>query len=492
MRDHLHQDQEEARAVTRKTDLRLPRSLPRVDRLEVDVVSRPQKRHRRRRRRREAVRQQVQELHQAIPTGGAEARREIGYPVLCQIAGERVQEVVAPAARRGRLRLRRARADHEIVVAEEADQAYRITGMVLTVAVENQNQFARRVADAGLHRRAVALVVGMTDDSRAGVRGQPRRVVGRSVVHDDHFMPMRGAEERRRPRPRSRALRRRRESRSTWRAVQPWLKSRSMTVSQVMVLARSRPCAPSDAVSARSASSFAMASATATGSGSTTNPLSPSRTNSSVPPESRAVITGFCGQERFERGEAVVLVVRRVDQAQRVAIERDQRVIGNRAGKGDAIARAALFGGLLDELAEAAVADDDQPQMTRQVRHGAHREIDAFVLFEPRDRQHVVAVFAGRQLPAPSAADDRAASRQGRCTSAAGSTRSARSCTARGIPPASTRRAPSCDRAARRPALRCRNRCIRCRRARTRRDAGAPASTPCSGGARNRSGTSSR
>ena len=48
--------------------------------------------------------------------------------------------------------------------------------------------------------------------------------------------------------------------------------------------------------------------------------------------------------------------------------------------------------------AMAAIADDDEPQVRRQVRHRADRQIDALVLLESRHRQHVVAVFAGREL----------------------------------------------------------------------------------------------
>ena len=56
MRDDLQQDQQELGAVAREADLRLPDALPRVDRLERDVVAGLDERQRRRRRRREAVR----------------------------------------------------------------------------------------------------------------------------------------------------------------------------------------------------------------------------------------------------------------------------------------------------------------------------------------------------------------------------------------------------------------------------------------------------
>ena len=42
-----------------------------------------------------------------------------------------------------------------------------------------------RVADAGLHRRAVALVVRMADDARAGLRARASPVASRRAVVDD-------------------------------------------------------------------------------------------------------------------------------------------------------------------------------------------------------------------------------------------------------------------------------------------------------------------
>ena len=50
----------------------------------------------------------------------------------------------------------------------------------------------------------------------------------------------------------------------------------------------------------------------------------------------------------------------------------------------------------------AAFADDHEPQMRGQVRHRPGREIDALVLLEPRDRQHVVAVVPVCKLGAIS------------------------------------------------------------------------------------------
>src|SRR5262249_31958080 len=68
---------------------------------------------------------------------------------------------------------------------------------------------------------------------------------------------------------------------------------RFTTLSQVILAATPWPRSPNDAASAGSAASRLMAAAGAAGGGSQTYPFTPSTTNSSVPPESRAVITGL-------------------------------------------------------------------------------------------------------------------------------------------------------------------------------------------------------
>ena len=115
-------------------------------------------------------------------------------PALREVAGQAVEQIVAPPASGGRLRRRGSGANHEIVLAEAADEADSVAGVMLTVAVHHENPFAGGVADAGLQRRAVALVVRMTDDDRARLARLRAGVVGRAVVDDQDLLP------RRRPR----------------------------------------------------------------------------------------------------------------------------------------------------------------------------------------------------------------------------------------------------------------------------------------------------
>ena len=89
----------------------VPDALARLDRLERDVVARLDERQRRRRRRREAVRQQVEELAQALAARAAEAGRQIRNLAPGQVAREPVQRRVAergaPASPASRPRARR-------------------------------------------------------------------------------------------------------------------------------------------------------------------------------------------------------------------------------------------------------------------------------------------------------------------------------------------------------------------------------------------------
>jgi hypothetical protein len=60
---------------------------------------------------------------------------------------------------------------------------------MLPVAVNDEDELARRVARARFDRRAVALVVRMPDDARSGrTRARTGIVVG-PVVHHDHLTP---------------------------------------------------------------------------------------------------------------------------------------------------------------------------------------------------------------------------------------------------------------------------------------------------------------
>src|SRR5262249_524354 len=74
------------------------------------------------------------------------------------------------------------RADDEIEFAEPGGDPVRLLGRMLTVGVENQDEFAIRVANSGLHRGAVSLVVGMSNDTGSRRARSRRCVVGRTVV----------------------------------------------------------------------------------------------------------------------------------------------------------------------------------------------------------------------------------------------------------------------------------------------------------------------
>ena len=95
----------------------------------------------------------------------------------------------------GCLRSRGSRADDEIVRAQVGDEPDRVGRPMLPVGVDDQHERAAGVPDAGLHRGAVALVVGMPDHPGAGRRRLSAGVVGRSVVDDEDFAPSGGREQ---------------------------------------------------------------------------------------------------------------------------------------------------------------------------------------------------------------------------------------------------------------------------------------------------------
>src|SRR6187397_1128232 len=67
---------------------------------------------------------------------------------------------------------------------------------MLTVTIDDENELAGGVSDAGLDGRAIPLVVGVPDDPRTSGCGHARRLVGRSIVDDEHFAPGRGLAQR--------------------------------------------------------------------------------------------------------------------------------------------------------------------------------------------------------------------------------------------------------------------------------------------------------
>ena len=129
-----------------------------------------------RRRRREAVGQQVKELEQVLPPRGAESRGEIRDLAARQVAGEAVQQCVAG---------RRASVAWVAAVRAPITRSYspscrpgapRRPALMLAVAVENQDVFARSPGECRSSPRRRCPCCRMTRRPRAG-----RRAPGRSV-----------------------------------------------------------------------------------------------------------------------------------------------------------------------------------------------------------------------------------------------------------------------------------------------------------------------
>src|SRR5262245_17268356 len=68
---------------------------------------------------------------------------------------------------------------------------------MLAVGVEDEDQSAGRLSNAGLHRGPIAFVVRMTDDARARASRSWPRVIRRAVVNDQSLVPVAGVTESR-------------------------------------------------------------------------------------------------------------------------------------------------------------------------------------------------------------------------------------------------------------------------------------------------------
>ena len=84
-----------------------------------------------------------------------------------EIARQAIEQLIADSPPDGCLRLSRARADDQVVLTETLDEATGVRRRMLTVSVEDENELALGAANAGLHRRTVALGVGVSHDQRA-------------------------------------------------------------------------------------------------------------------------------------------------------------------------------------------------------------------------------------------------------------------------------------------------------------------------------------
>ena len=131
----------------------------------------------------------MDELHQVGPPRGAKSRRQVGDVLTGQIGRHPCQQPIPqPPAERG-LRRVRSSGDDEVVFAKPFDQTWRQRGTVLPVGVDYDDELTGGRAETGLHRSAVPLVVGVSEDGGAGATGLVTGVVFRSIVHDENLGP---------------------------------------------------------------------------------------------------------------------------------------------------------------------------------------------------------------------------------------------------------------------------------------------------------------
>ena len=132
----------------------------------------------------------MDELAQAFAARAAESRGQIRNLDARQVAREPVEERIPGAAPRRRLRRAVASANDEVVFTEARDDAPGFFRRVLAVGVEDEDEVAGGVADAGFDRGPVALGVRMAHDLRASGHRRVRGPVARPVVNDDDFAPV--------------------------------------------------------------------------------------------------------------------------------------------------------------------------------------------------------------------------------------------------------------------------------------------------------------
>ena len=298
--------------------------------------------------------------------------------------------------------VRRARADHEVVVVEVRHEPRRVRRLMLSVGVDDQDERAGRLADAGLDGGAVALVVRMADDARAG-GGRPRAGVVVEPSSTTRISRQRAAAAR----PRTTdpidaaslnagmTIERRRRVSSSHRAISHQLVS--TTPSQLIARARSKPASPSDWACVRFAASRAIAAPTASGVGSTTSAVDAVLDELERAAGVRRGHDRLAREKRFERHVAVVLVERRKDDgAARPRTARPASLVVHAAGKRDAIGDARSPPPLSSSCARSGPSPTTISRTPRaDVRERADDEIDALVGFEAADRQDVVAERAG-------------------------------------------------------------------------------------------------
>src|SRR5258705_8985963 len=72
------------------------------------------------------------------------------------------------------------------------DQPRRVSRPVLAVRVDDEDEGTGRIPKTGFDGGAIALVVRMANDARAGRSGALRRLVPRPIVDDQYLAPVRG------------------------------------------------------------------------------------------------------------------------------------------------------------------------------------------------------------------------------------------------------------------------------------------------------------
>ena len=180
---------------------------PRLDGLERDVVARLDERQRGGGRRRESVGQQVEELAQVLAARAAKARRQVGNVPSGEIAGEPIEQLVAdPPCRRWPASAAVRAPTTRSYSPRRSTRRRASAGACWPSASMIRTNSPCGAADAGLDRRAVALVVrDAAPPARRRCARAFTRLVARAIVDDEDLSPRAlrraGSRRRRRSRP---------------------------------------------------------------------------------------------------------------------------------------------------------------------------------------------------------------------------------------------------------------------------------------------------
>ena len=100
---------------------------------------------------------------------------------------QQIVDHVGQVAMHAQLRTFGARADHHVILVRVGQKFGNIFGLVLAVAVHQDDESSLGGAHAALHRRAIADVVRMAHYVGAGAHGDRRAAVVGAIVDDDDF-----------------------------------------------------------------------------------------------------------------------------------------------------------------------------------------------------------------------------------------------------------------------------------------------------------------